>query len=123
MVFALLLLALRFPYTWEEQGVRCTFLNPEYTRDKHYVIAHLTVRAQAEVSSFQWRGLITVKNKQGETVPQANDCKFDQSITTGDPPLPKGKTLPVLMYWLAQPSDFPVQIYVGEQPLGEPLGR
>lgn len=123
MVCALLLLGLRFPYTWEEQGVRCTLINPEYTRDKKYVIAHLSLRPSVNVSAFQWQGLVTVKNRLGESVPQAGDCKFDQSITYGQPPLAKDKTIPVLMYWLAQPSDFPVQIYVGEQALGEPLGR
>ncbi len=123
MVLALLLLGLKFPYTWEEQGVRCTFINPEYTRDKHYVIAHLSLRPRVEVSAFQWQGLVTVKNKLGESVQQAGDCKFDQSITTGYPPLKKDQTIPVLMYWLAQPNDFPVQIYVGEQAVGEPLGK
>ncbi|MFN8609541.1 MAG: hypothetical protein U0931_18525 [Vulcanimicrobiota bacterium] len=123
MVWALLLLGLKFPYTWEEQGVRCTFINPEYTRDKHYVIAHLTLRPRVNVAAFQWHGLVSVINAQGQSVPQANDCKFDQSITTGMPALAKDKTIPLLMYWLAQPSDFPVQIYVGEQALGEPLGR
>lgn len=123
MVLALLILGLKFPYTWEEQGVRCTFLNPEYTRDKRYVIAHLSLRPTVDVAAFEWQGLITVKNKLGESVPQAGDCKFDQSITTGPPPLQKGKTVPVLMYWLAQPGDFPVQVYVGDEALGAPLGK
>lgn len=123
MVWALLLLGLKFPYSWEEQGVSCTFINPEYTRDKHYVIAHLNLRPRVPVAAFRWQGLVNVINAQGQPVPQAGDCKFDQSITTGMPPLAKDKTIPLLMYWLAQPSDFPVQIYVGEQALGDPLGR
>lgn len=123
MWWAFLLLGLKFPYTWEEQGVRCTFINPEYTRDKHYVIAHLTLRPSVPVAAFRWQGLVRVVNVRGEAVPQAGDCKFDQSITTGMPPLAKDKTIPLLMYWLAQPDDFPVQIYVGDQALGDPLGR
>ena len=123
MWWAFLLLGLKFPYTWEEQGVRCTFINPEYTRDKHYVIAHLTLRPSVPVAAFQWQGLVRVVNLRGDGVPQAGDCKFDQSITTGFPPLAKDKTIPLLMYWLTQPDDFPVQIFVGDQPLGDPLGR
>lgn len=123
LLWSILLMGLKLPYIWEEQGVRCTLINPEYTRDKHYVIAHLSLRPNVEVAAFQWQGLMTVKNKAGENIPQAGDCKFDQSITTGPPPLKKGKTIPLLMYWLAQPGDFPVQVYVGEVAVGAPLGK
>lgn len=123
MLSALLLLALAFPHSWEEQGVKITLVNPEFTRDKRYVVVHLRLVPTMDVAAFRWQDLVRVINKAGQPVPQANDCGVDHRITMGNFLLRKGKKTEVLLYYLSQPDDFPVQIMVGEQALGKPLGR
>lgn len=119
---AVLLLALAgFPHTWEEQGVKVTLVNPEVTPDRRYVLVHLRLQPTIDVAYFRWQSLVRVVNRAGETVPQANDCGVDHKLTLGDFPLRKGRRTEVLMYYLAQPSDFPVQIWVGDQVVGNPI--
>jgi hypothetical protein len=123
MLVSLLLLALTFPYSWEEQGVKITLVHPEVTRDKRYVLVHLRVQASMDVAAFRWQNLVQVINREGQSVSQANDCGVDRRITMGQFLLRKGQKSEVLLYYLSQPADFPVQIMVGEQAVGSPLGR
>lgn len=123
MVSLLLLLALAWPYSWENQGCRITLINPEVTPDNRYILLHLQVQALQPVEAFEWRSLVVIRNRAAETVPPGPDCKVDQSITSGMFPLRKGARVPVLMYFDSQPSDFPVQLEVDGQPLGPPLKR
>ena len=123
MLSALLLLALTLPYRWEEQGVKITLINPEFTSDKRYVLVHLRLQPTMDVAAFRWQNLVSVVNKAGMPVPQANDCGADQHITMGNFLLHKGKKSEVLLYYLSSPADFPVQVMVGEQAVGPPLGR
>ena len=123
MLSALLLLALSFPYGWEEQGVKITLINPEVTPDKRYVLVHLRLQPTMDVAAFRWQNLVQVINKDGQAVPQANDCGADEHITMGEFLLHKGRKTSLMLYYLSQPSDFPVQIQVNDQPIGKALGR
>lgn len=119
----LLLLALAWPHTWQAQGCKITLINPEVTSDRRYVLIHLRLEALQPVEAFAWQGLVTLRNRSGEVVPQGPDCKVDQSITTGMFALKKGAKVPVLMYYDSRPSDFPIQLEIDGQPLGQPLQR
>ena len=123
MLVALLMMVLAFPYSWEEQGVRITLVNPEVTPDRHYVLVHLRLQPTMDIAAFRWQNLCTVVNKAGQPLPQANDCGVNEHITMGDFPLKKNQRSSLMIYYLAQPADFPVQIFVGDAPVGRPLGR
>jgi hypothetical protein len=127
VVVWMLLLAswLRFPLVWQEQNVHLTLLNGERTPDRRYVLLHFQLRATDHVAAFRWQDLCRVINRQGEPIPQAADCGVDTGegnrITMGPFPLKKNAKARLLLYYLAQPSDFPVQIQRADQPVGLPL--
>lgn len=112
---------------WVEQGVQVTLINPEVTRDNKYVLVHFRVRAVSDVTGFEWQSLCRVVNVRGEDVPQAADCGVDTGtgnrITMGPFPLKKGEKGTMMLYYLAEPADFPVQLMVNGEAVGKPLGK
>jgi hypothetical protein len=122
LVLLLLLLT-----SWTEQGVEVTLVNPEVTRDNKYVLVHFRLRALSSVNGFSWQTFCQVVNVRGEAIPQAADCGVDTGtgnrITMGPFPLKKGEKGTLMLYYLAEPADFPVQVVVNGQTVGKPLAR
>ena len=123
MLELLLAAQLKWPYTWESHGVRLTLVNPEVTPDRRYVLVHLRLRGLIEQGSFDWQNQVVVLNCKGETIPQASDCGVNDTITKGSFRVSKDKNYRVLFYYFAEKADFPCQLQVGEDLVGQPFNK
>lgn len=108
----------RFPLSFNWEGMRCRIPNGEVTPDKRYVLVHAFLSSEKPVEAVGWQNLVSIVNKQGEVRGPTPDCGVDSGnglvITMGQFPLKAGREVQMLLIFTIHEDELPVRLELGD---------